>query len=509
MDVISYALSKKYTDEKDLEQKVKISKVEKEINDFRNTFNQMNINQEATQKASGYGIISLPKNAANGQISGVEVKGNTIVNYYNNDKAYLFSGEKLDTGFKLVRSDNDRFVYNSIQNLKQGTYTLICDVTDNTTTYNTSMQILYEDGSIVYPKILNAGYIGSLKVVLEFIQNVQEIRFFIQSAEEYGITYTLENIMLLEGDWTDKEINYFKGTKSTISAMRLKSESADKTQKSLMYLPNVGELRSLPNGTKDEIRPSQNGYECVKRIGNEKSTTHITTISYTNNKHWILSNTSFLTATGETLVIPASSKISVNNGQYQLVTTGHDDITNRGKIYLNTDGKLRYVTDVAVTDISSIFPLELTYQLAEPIITPIQVSGNLITYPSGTIYIEPVVADAGIYTSNGITILHQELPIDYIEKISKIDFETGLETELDTSQAIISEDGTYFIHPELVEGDIVFFEYYYPSDMTTQGETEVEYYDSRYVIQDSVTGKFYKWTIAVADGVPSIQLQEV
>ena len=44
---------------------------------------------------------------------------------------------------------------------------------------------------------------------------------------------------------------------------------------------------------------------------------------------------------------------------------------------------------------------------------------------------------------------------------------------------------------------------------STEGETEIEYYDSRYVIKDSVTGKFYKWHIAVADGVPSIELVEV
>src|SRR5690606_24752393 len=40
----------------------------------------------------------------------------------------------------------------------------------------------------------------------------------------------------------------------------------------------------------------------------------------------------------------------------------------------------------------------LTYQLATPIEKPIQVSGALVSYPSGTVYIEPFVADAGIYT---------------------------------------------------------------------------------------------------------------
>ena len=71
MDVLSYALSKKYTDEQIAEQKLKVAKVEKELNDYKSVIAQANINQEAKQKASGYGIIPLPKNAANGQVSDV------------------------------------------------------------------------------------------------------------------------------------------------------------------------------------------------------------------------------------------------------------------------------------------------------------------------------------------------------------------------------------------------------------------------------------------------------
>jgi len=95
-----------------------------------------------------------------------------------------------------------------------------------------------------------------------------------------------------------------------------------------------------------------------------------------------------------------------------------------------------------------------------------------------------------------------------LEKLSKIDFMTGLETELDVSDAVIAEDKLSFTHPDLVEGDIVFFTYEYDRE-STEGETEIEYYDSRYVVKDSVTGKFYKWHITVANGVPSIELKEV
>ena len=105
-------------------------------------------------------------------------------------------------------------------------------------------------------------------------------------------------------------------------------------------------------------------------------------------------------------------------------------------------------------------------------------------------------------------MLHQDLPIKALEKLSKIDFMTGIETELDITAAVIAEDKLSFTHPDLEAGDIVFFVYEYDRESTV-GETEIEYYDSRYVIKDSVTGKFYKWHIAVAEGVPSIELVEV
>ena len=62
---------------------LKVAKVEKDINDYQSTMASVNVNQEAKQKASGYGIISLPKNAANGQVSDVVVKGLSLKNELN------------------------------------------------------------------------------------------------------------------------------------------------------------------------------------------------------------------------------------------------------------------------------------------------------------------------------------------------------------------------------------------------------------------------------------------
>jgi hypothetical protein len=76
------------------------------------------------------------------------------------------------------------------------------------------------------------------------------------------------------------------------------------------------------------------------------------------------------------------------------------------------------------------------------------------------------------------------------------------------SETVIAGDKLSFTHPDLEAGDIVFFVYEHGAEGTIP-ETEISYYDSRYVIKDSVTEKFYKWHIAVANGVPSIELTEV
>ncbi len=61
----------------------KVATVEKSLSDYKSTMANVNVNQEAKQKANGYGIVSLPKTAANGQVSDVVLKGRTLKNELN------------------------------------------------------------------------------------------------------------------------------------------------------------------------------------------------------------------------------------------------------------------------------------------------------------------------------------------------------------------------------------------------------------------------------------------
>jgi hypothetical protein len=305
--------------------------------------------------------------------------------------------------------------------------------------------------------------------------------------------------------------------KSTVSAIRLKSVSEDESEVSTAYViakdeeGNIAELRSLPNGTKDEIRVSEG--KLVKRVSdeyiiqaNDIVATWNTDISVTVARLRVFSDMAECSANaidGKVILENYSeAKGGAENRPVGSFWCGDTGIGFGNTIFVG------FPKGTTIEQIKQqLAGLKLTYQLATPIEKPIQVSGSLVSYPSGTMYIEPFVADAGIYTDK-MTVLHQDLPIKALEKLSKIDFTTGLETELDVSDAVIAENKLSFTHPDLVAGDIVFFTYEYDRE-STEGETEIEYYDSRYVIKDSVTGKFYKWHIAVADGVPSIELTEV
>ena len=465
------------------EQKVKVIKVEQELNNFKTTLQQININQEAKQKVSGYDIITIPKNAAKGQVSACVIKGQTWTNKAGVGDTSPQTVENLDAAktYLLINSAGANVEIDTVDT-----------PTPVKLTGETSFDFVWASGKIALYEL---------------------------SAEETA----------LDASVLGQKYHYVSGTKSTVSAMRLKSVSADETETSTAHVVakdeegNIAELRSLPNGVKDEIRVSGGKAELAKRVGKtllngNEPWGNITTnednyrsslANFVNNNNVKLTSLNFSEGAvaknelGEFKQTP----VGIDNAAYQFQFNSNDY-----RLYL-TLPKSVVDTMVGATILDKFkaylnqYPVTLTYQLAEPIETHVQTSGSLVSYPSGTIYVDPIVADAGIYTDK-MEVLYSDLPIKALEKISKVDFDTGLETELDITAAVIAEDKLSFTHPDLTSGDIVFFVYEHGSEGTIP-ETEIEYYDSRYVIKDKTTGKFYKWNIEVDNGVPNIVLTEV
>jgi len=706
-------LKEEYTQNKE-DTQIKIGKIEKELTDYKSTMQQVNINQESTQSVSGYSILSLPSNATNGQVSGVEVNGQTATNLVKNgsfendsnndgfadywlttagseltmeivtDSVYGNRAQKLTTDGsvgsryiyqKLKLYENHKYYVSAYVKKTQGSDAGLIALSGSGLT----SQMFTFEFSNVFTKYSNVFIIPEGQTSEEWRLGLYANRNSTGETEEV----IWDGVMLIDITETFGEGNeptveecdvmfptYFEGTKSTVSAIRLKSvgknlfdtkskyeligRGVDKaevnvvdnsiefrklygnhddihravsydlrlepnTSYSLRYnvisrsfsgnrltvlkkdtgeylgkptstigdnsfsftTDNYGayslvalggrqvsdsilvsniqleknetitpyepytestqyiqakdsegkivELRSLPNGTKDEIRVSGGKAELVKRVSDDillpTSGWQYRGKSTNGNFHIISCNNvaidSFSVSSDNLLPTSAMSFSDKSFATYTCAFTYLQNNVSQKTIGKFHRGNIIYLAipiaeySQAETNVgadayvlANLAGTTLTYQLAEPEIIPIEVSGNLITYPSGTIYVEKVVPDAGVYGENGITIQQTDLPIKEIDKLIKYDFETGVQTVLDVSEAVISDDGLSFTHPDLEEGDMVFFDYYYDVE-STEGEVEVEYYDSRYIVEDSVTGKFYKWSISVENGVPSVQLEEV
>jgi hypothetical protein len=143
--------------------------------------------------------------------------------------------------------------------------------------------------------------------------------------------------------------------------------------------------------------------------------------------------------------------------------------------------------------------------LANPVITPISFGGILNSAENGTVYHEPIIADAGVYDTK-MDILLTDYPIATIEEIIK--HENGIDTYLNVASAVVASDGLSFTHPDLVSGDLVLFTYAFDKE-STNGNITATFYDSNVVKIDTVTGKAYKIEDVVTNGVLTRTLTEV
>ena len=226
MDVISYALSKKYTDEKIIEQKLKVATVEKELNDYKNTLAQVNVNQEPRQSASGYGIVDLPKNAANGQVS-VSVEGETRTNLVRggNNDLNAWEGTKRateDGWYKAVSKIESPVHFGQTDIILQPntTYTfsaLLKQVGTATTRLN--IRVIDDNDEQYTYHLLGSNTTKREYVTFTTPDTIQTTYIWVYVLE--GETLYFKDVLLEEG--TEVKSYISGGTKSTISAMRLKS----------------------------------------------------------------------------------------------------------------------------------------------------------------------------------------------------------------------------------------------------------------------------------------------
>ena len=509
------------------ETQVKVAKVEKELNSIKH----INSNQEATQAAQGYGVVNLPKIAGEGHAD-FGIKGLTATNLIENgDFSDGTSGWSTESS-NIVVVDGI-LELNPVQQWGQFSSTAFQINVDNK---------YYVSAKVKSPTRLHVGW---LKIAVEprtsgsnmwethsaiYVSSTNSnngnFGFIDSSTSDFKTSYfdDLSVINLTEtfgaGNEPTKEqcdvifSNYFEGTQSVQGAMRVKSVGKNLFDKSKVKhnirLSGVGVeessigafvsnyIKVIPNTT---YIPNHYYGSWQNRVG-----------FFDKNKNVIkVVNGTYATTPSNCEYIRINGLLSdINSKQIEegTVTTPYEPYTESIS-YLNAKQPLRTLPNGVADEIVNGMLIkrvsDLGVALVEPITTPIQTSGSLIAYPSGTVYIEQVVADAGMYTTQ-MDILNTDLPIKTLDKLSKVDYTTGLERSLDVSKAVITAQS--FTHPDLTMGDIVFFEYYYDLE-STNGNASVKYYDSRYTVKDSVTNKVYKWSITIANGVPTITTVEV
>ena len=492
---------------------------------------------------------SLPDTVEKGQIS-VTVKGLTATNLVKNGNFVKDSDGNGIADF--WRAGGSNFTNPRIENNIQYWTPLRSEVYSSSLGTDIYIPNIYGHKYYIKAKTKNVGSvhwrgetvqkisnIGIPATGLIFTSNLQatttRLTFY---ASEANVESYVSNVILIDltahglEDKTADEINemfpyYFEGTKSTIGALRLTSQDENEENQSYMYIKATDEsnkivnLNSLPNGVVDRIYQRTNGkWYLEKNIGISKDFSECEWKEmqggHTDNFYAVYCNFTELNVdlAGKHLS-EVSHKILnyTGNGGSNSEFLSTDDYfyrnTNLSSLQIKVP-KSVYSGEWTLEETQEWFrqnDVKLIYQLATPVEIPVQVSGTLVGYSSGTVYWEPMVADAGVYAGK-MDILNTSLPIKRIEKLSKVDYATGVEYELDPAQAVISADKLSFTHPSLSNGDIVFFIYEYNNE-TTIPEMAVQYYDSRYVVKDTETGKFYKWNIVVANGQPSIELVEV
>ncbi len=297
---------------------------------------------------------------------------------------------------------------------------------------------------------------------------------------------------------------------------RVRSVDKNGLNPTALYL-TAPELRS--NGTvKDEIRKGANGYELVKRISDDKQITSAMVISLTTtltNVDLVLLN---IKGTFDNVkAIDGYLGWIKIKGSFEVTIANRDNVSSVGGFNVGTGSqagnvyfivaKNKYadVNAVKAGLISDYALSTLYYELATPVITPISYGGILSSAENGTVYHEPVIADAGVYSTN-MPILLTDYPISAIEEIIK--HENGVDTYLNVATAVVAPDGLSFTHPDLTEGDLVLFTYAFDKE-STNGNITATFYDSNVVKIDTVTGKAYKITDVVTNGVLTRTLTEV
>lgn len=247
---------------------------------------------------------------------------------------------------------------------------------------------------------------------------------------------------------------------------------------STLYLPNVGELRSLPNGVKDEF----NAVTGEKKQWVKPYVLQANDIS-------IFNNTTYTNLDWVNIKKPIDF-IGYNNQNeyatammlppYKSHTGGTSDDSSHSnefscKFYATTFTlfftKGTYADAAAAQ--AALAGLTLTYQLATPIVTQLDPMPITI-FPNGSRWIDFGNKEIVEY-ADGIAISNTETPILELEKVDKLHIENGhwKRTSINLTDVTVVSDGLSLTIANAANGEIYEVEWDYDSALSTKPDLEV------------------------------------
>jgi hypothetical protein len=255
--------------------------------------------------------------------------------------------------------------------------------------------------------------------------------------------------------------------------------------------PNTSGYR-LPNGVRDTIEFRNGKYYFVKRVqeyvlkandisGLLTTTTNVDLVRFLRT---ILTSYYSLTSAGSTggSTYADGWRSDINENPS---FSGFDNVSKVGTFttLLSTSNMDFVVAKGAYANLASaqtaLAGTKIYYQLATPIETEILANGIPQSYQGGTIYVDDMMADADLYTTNAL-ISNTAYPIKSLDRIVRINAD-GSQTELAISGATIAGNKLSFTHTGLVANDIVWFSYTYDIANTFKSLTTATYYDNPFI----------------------------
>ena len=451
---------------------------------------------------SGTDIIPLPIDTANGQMKPT-INGMTL------QATNLVSSDPIADGASVSFTTENGVDYY---------------VNDGTTS-----KIITGDG-LDYTLTNNTG-----SSAIMFAYNVDTLKANKQFSPQYDTTFDLmsdSEIVAQMDAWVADDTLPNDNIQSVSGNVRVRSVDEDVTEQTEMYLQPNRQAYSVPNQVKDTIE-FRNGRAYFNRTVKLDTTVvkNAALINTSQDDLWTNGGAFGILSTSLTTLgmkSPSANNIIggvylvINDETYKVVdfnnfinqdgnnavslsSTGvlylaFNDLATKGITKENTSSAQAYLQE---NDVS------FYYELATPIETEIESTGQLLGHSKGTVYIDSnIIAPQAVTYDTSAVIGNTTYPISTLDKIIKLN-QDGSKTELDVANATIAGDGLSFTHTELASGEIVLFTYYYANENSVVGLTDIQYYDNRYIFIDTVTGTAYKIVKTVDNGVINETLEVV